>query len=77
MHEKVMKRAERRRRTAAIHARRRKRLDVTIGPAGWYPGLAETPHPCSRQCCGNPRHHFNGPTVQERRLPKCLTFLEF
>ena len=67
MHKKTMKRAERRRRTAVIHARRRKRLNATIGPEGWYPGLAETPHPCSGPCCGNPRHHFNELTRQELR----------
>lgn len=31
---------------------------------------ARTPHPCSRYCCGNPRHHWNGFekfTMQEHR----------
>jgi hypothetical protein len=27
----------------------------------------DTPHPCSRVCCGNPRRYGEGSTVQERR----------
>ena len=33
--------------------------------------LAETPHPCSGLCCGNPRRYAKGKekrTVQERRV---------
>jgi len=26
-----------------------------------------TPHPCSCYMCGNPRHHFEKKTMQERR----------
>jgi hypothetical protein len=32
--------------------------------------LANTPHPCSGSCCGNPRRHYKGKdglTIQERR----------
>jgi len=25
-----------------------------------------TPHPCSRECCGNPRKHFKDVTKQEK-----------
>jgi hypothetical protein len=27
----------------------------------------DTPHPCSRVCCRNPRRYGEGATVQERR----------
>lgn len=29
--------------------------------------LTRTPHPCSGNCCGNPRKYFNQKTIQERR----------
>jgi hypothetical protein len=28
--------------------------------------IANTPHPCSRYCCGNPRKHFKEVTKQEK-----------
>lgn len=31
---------------------------------------AITPHPCSRYCCGNPRHHFDGPGRHTRQEHK-------
>ena len=29
--------------------------------------FADTPHPCSDYCCGNPRKHFKEITLQEKR----------
>lgn len=27
--------------------------------------IVDTPHPCSKYCCGNPRKHFGHRTLQE------------
>lgn len=28
--------------------------------------------PCSGPCCGNPRHHYGQPTLQERRADEAM-----
>lgn len=30
--------------------------------------VVDTPHPCSKECCGNPRRHFGERTLQEQRF---------
>jgi hypothetical protein len=34
--------------------------------------MVQTPHPCSKSCCGNPRHYWKGEklTLQERKAEK-------
>ena len=61
-------RGERRHRKARVQA---KRAGYWGGHASSSPRMlgkvATTPHPSSCYACGNPRTHFNLPTVQESR----------
>jgi hypothetical protein len=44
--------------------------EAAKGKGAAFARFADTPTPCSGNCCGNPRRHFGEVTVQEQKAPK-------